>query len=178
MRVVHYLHKACLSRDAVGPALLACSALASRGHEVTIVTSDPVDIPLEWQAGTAGCPRVEQIPPIANRLKLLSRWSRRFLEVRLTGAQLLHLHDPYEAGADRAAMIARKVGVPVVSGFGNAGFRVLLTSRSDVPGHSRQLDPLTAERVVEHIESLYARTLDGSDLAISAARHAFLARTA
>ena len=58
MRVVHYLKWMRLSDGGTVRAVLDwCSALASRGHQVTLITADGCDVPDAWKSPRATSPR-------------------------------------------------------------------------------------------------------------------------
>ncbi len=115
MRVVHFLHRIRLEDGGVVRATLdLCAALAGHGHEVALVTSDATDVPEAWKRGDVGCPKVEEVPPLTGHLKLLSRWSRRAIELMLSKADLVHIHEFWQPAAAQVAMIAKRLGTPYV----------------------------------------------------------------
>ena len=120
MRVVHFLHQIRSEDGGVVKATLdLCSALAVRGHDVTLVTSDATDVPEAWKNGQSACPRVEEFPPFTGPLKLMSRWAKRSMELLLTKSDLIHIHEFWQPAAAQVAMIAKRVGTPyVVSAHG------------------------------------------------------------
>jgi glycosyltransferase involved in cell wall biosynthesis len=136
MRIVHYLHRVRLDdAGVVRTALDLCAALAARGHAVTLITSDATDVPVGWTCGEAESPTAEEIPPLNGPLKLLSRWSRKYLEATLAKADLVHVHEFRQPAAAHVAMIARGLGKPCVvsdrgvldrSTQGTLGKRVLM----------------------------------------------------
>ena len=64
MNIVHYMAGMMLQEGGVGRALLdLCTALAGRGHRVTLLTLDASDVPAEWKSGVPGLPRVEVLKP-------------------------------------------------------------------------------------------------------------------
>ncbi|MFN0134279.1 MAG: glycosyltransferase [Phycisphaerales bacterium] len=91
-----------------------CAGLAQRGHEVTLVTFEARDVPEAWKAGEPGQPKVLEIPPLGGPIKLLSRWSRRTLEVLFSKADLVHIQEIWLPASAHVAQIARRVGTPYV----------------------------------------------------------------
>jgi hypothetical protein len=173
MKVVHYLERASLSHAPAGPALIVCAALAEHGHDVILVTEDPVDIPLSWTNARSRAPRVEVIPPLLGRLRLVSRWSRRHIERCLLSAQCLHLHTTSERSSAAAAAIAHRMGIPIVEGLPEstattATWRSMMTSRLNRPNSGFLLDPAASATLVSRLEALYWLAQDGGSLAARA----------
>ncbi len=170
MKVVHYLERASLSHAPAGPALMVCAALAEHGHDVILVTEDPVDIPLSWTNARSRAPRVEVIPPLLGRLRLVSRWSRRHIERCLLSAQCLHLHTISERSSAAAAAIAHRMGIPIVEGLpeSSAMWRSMMTSGLSRPNAGLLLDPAVSATLVSRLESLYWLAQDGGSLAAHA----------
>src|SRR5262245_12057358 len=104
-----------LQEGGVVRALLdLCTALAARGHRVTLLTLDARDVPAEWNGNGQGRPRVELLGRAMGRLPWLSRDAgRRFASV-IDQADMLHLHVPWDPLCQRLARLARRRGVPYV----------------------------------------------------------------
>lgn len=115
VRCVHYLSQIRLEAGGVVRAALDfCGVFAAMGNPTTLVTGNAMDIPDEWRRGTAGMPKVVTIDPTAGRLALLSKLGKAQLQQTLEGAQVLHLHGPWEPSNLQAAALAGKAGVPYV----------------------------------------------------------------
>lgn len=171
MKVVHYLERASLSHALTGPAIILCAALAQRGHDTVLITEDPVDIPLSWITASAGAPRVEVIPPLLGRLRLVSRWSRRHVERCLVNAQCLHVHGtPEQRSAAAAAAIARRMRIPVIEGLpqSTATWRSMMASELKRPDTRLLLDPTASATLASRLEALYWLAQDGGSLAARA----------
>lgn len=104
MRIVHYIARLRLAEGGVVRALIdLAGAQADAGHEVALLTRDPADAPEAWR--TAG-PSVEIIPN--------PRAARGRIARRLTDADILHLHTPWELANLSLARAARRAGTPYV----------------------------------------------------------------
>lgn len=86
-----------------------CAALASRGHEITLLTSDATDVPPEWKSAGEGVPRVVEIRPPSPILRLASEAQKV-----IRSADVLHLHTPWELANLPLARAATRLGVPYV----------------------------------------------------------------
>lgn len=110
MRIVHFL--TAVRFEYGGPARATvdlCHALASRGHDVRLMTFDDHDIP-GLRGPTPGKPRV--IPLRPGQFLTLARDSRRPAIEALRDADALHLHGVWEPANLQLARIARRLGVP------------------------------------------------------------------
>lgn len=115
MRIVHFLTRVRTEDGGVARATLdLCGALASAGHDVTLVTFEARDVPDAWKNGEPGCPRVEELPPINGPIKLFSRWARRRLEMILSRADVAHIQELWLPPAAQVAQVARRVGTPYI----------------------------------------------------------------
>ena len=78
MNIVHYLKRMWLADGGVVRAVLdLCSALSGRGHDVTLMSSDFLDVPPTWMDETPGLPKTERIGRIVGRLSPLNREATR-----------------------------------------------------------------------------------------------------
>lgn len=110
LRSVHYLRGIRLAEGGVVRAVLdLCAALAKRGHEITLLTSDATDVPPEWKSAGEGVPRVVVIRPPSPILRL----PREATKV-IRSADVVHLHTPWELANLPLARVARRFGVPYV----------------------------------------------------------------
>lgn len=123
MRIVHYLSELRLSHGGVVRCVIdLCEALARANHEVTLITFDPADVPAAWQRDD----RAAAHSPAAPRAVALN-WPRfpkpiRRLRARdidaarsaLRGADVLHLHVPWEATNPQLAALARRERIPYI----------------------------------------------------------------
>ena len=131
MRVVHYLKWMRLSDGGTVRAVLDwCSALASRGHQVTLITADGCDVPDAWKSPRATSPRCLQVrvhdmigrflgkpvPPGApdKPTQVLTPDSRAAIAQVLRGADCLHLHGVWATSNAQIASIARSLNTPYV----------------------------------------------------------------
>lgn len=131
MRVVHYLKWMRLSDGGTVRAVLDwCSALAARGHHVTLITADASDVPASWKSPDVTSPRCLQVrvhdaigrwlgkpvPPGApdKPTQLLTPDSRTAIAQALRGADCLHLHGVWATSNAQIASIARSLGTPYV----------------------------------------------------------------
>jgi len=114
MKIVQYMLG---FRNADGGVVRAvidlCAALAQRSHEVIVFTTDASDAPPSWD-GRDGRPRLFRLP--------FSRWLPACLglagmqEVRhlYTGADVIHLHVPWDPICAQLGKMARRVNLPYV----------------------------------------------------------------
>lgn len=115
MRIVHFLPS--LNASVGGPARAVidlCGALADRGHDVTVATSDSGQAPESWVAGCAGKPRM-----IILRRPSLPGFVFRSSELAvakdvLAKADVLHLHGIWELANIQLARIAQSLDKPYV----------------------------------------------------------------
>ena len=110
IRGVHYLRAVRLEEGGVVRAVLdLCAALAVRGNDITLLTSDAKDVPTAWGQNAVGTPRIVTIPVP----QLLGRLSGEVQAV-LRGADVLHLHTPWELANLPLARAAMQHSVPYV----------------------------------------------------------------
>ena len=107
LRVVHYHTAMRLADGGVVRAVLGlCTALARQGHRPLLLTHDPADVPVPWEAEVAVVPA----PSRAGRL-----WGPAALAAvspLLDGADALHLHGPWRPSGAQLARVARRRGLP------------------------------------------------------------------
>lgn len=146
MRIAHFVHHFNADHDHVRSVIGLCEELASKGHGVAVFTAAAFDVPMSWRGGKPGMPRVHEIAPLGGRLKLQTRWSRRFLQSHLAGMDALHIHGAWTSAEAQVAAIARRLEVPCVR------------------------DAVGEQTTSEQAESMYAAAMEGSDLATAAYR--------
>ena len=111
IRCVHYLGAVWLEHGGVVRlALDLCSALAARGHDVTLASAYPRDVPADWNAAK-DAPRVIAVTP---RHKGIDRESLRKMASAIASADVLHLHGPWEPTNRQLAGVARRLGIPYI----------------------------------------------------------------
>jgi glycosyltransferase involved in cell wall biosynthesis len=91
----------------------SCAVFAERGHDVTLITPDPLDVPPAWLTPTAGLPRVQVVQPL-RRFGLLGRHALNAIAETVAGQDVVHLHAPWTPSNVQIARIARRAGVPYV----------------------------------------------------------------
>lgn len=104
LRLVYYHRYMRLEDGGVVRAVLDwCRVLAARGHNVTLVTCDPQDVPETWREQRAGCPRL-----------LVSRCPGADPRVRacIQHADALHIHELWDPRNLGVTALARRLGVP------------------------------------------------------------------
>ena len=90
-RCVHYLRRVRLEDGGVVRVVLdICSLLALRGNHVTLLTTDPTDVPSTWEAGDKNLPRAAtiRVPRLLGTLPIEA-------ESAIRNAHILHLHTPW-----------------------------------------------------------------------------------
>ncbi len=113
MNIVHYMAGMMLQEGGVVRALLdLCTALAGRGHQVTLLTLDASDVPAEWRSGAPGLPRVEVLDRSIRRLPWPGKPAAARARALLAETDLLHLHVPWDPVCMRLARWSRRLGVP------------------------------------------------------------------
>lgn len=115
MRIIHFLPS--LDASVGGPARAVidlCAALADRGHDVTVATSDAGQAPENWVAGCAGKPRmiILQRPSLPGFVFRTSELAA--LKNALAAADVLHLHGIWELANIQLARIAQSLNKPYV----------------------------------------------------------------
>lgn len=127
MRIVHYLKWMRLTDGGTVRAVLDwCEALATRGHEVTLLTADDMDVPTPWKNGGVGLPRViklelrdlikgavrEGAPDTP--LQFLTRQSLAIAKTEIEQANCVHLHGVWATSNLQLASLANKLRVPYI----------------------------------------------------------------
>lgn len=113
MKVLQYHVNVRLEKGGTIRFLLDLSlCLARHGHEVTIASPDPADIPAEWQG--SGLPRSAPLPGPALPGAFLRPGALLKLRSLIRSHDVLHLHGAWGTSNVQAARIAREEGVPYV----------------------------------------------------------------
>lgn len=112
MKIVQYMLG---FRNADGGVVRAvidlCAALAQRGHQVIVLTMDASDAPPDWD-GRDGRPALSKLP--------LGRWlphcvgsdGMRQARQAFAGADVIHLHVPWDPICAQLGRLARRMNVP------------------------------------------------------------------
>ena len=115
MKIVQYLSRVRLADGGVVRAVLdLCEVLAARGHEVTLLTVDPSDVPKSWLAGKPGQPRIDRIERKLAPLPRLRRASLEQARREIEQAGVVHLHVPWDPICLQLARLARQSSIPYV----------------------------------------------------------------
>lgn len=115
MRIAHYLKRISLAEGGVVRAVLdLCGALAQAGHEVTLITYDPSDVPPEWGEAGARAPRVVTIPPPTIPGGVLGARAKQLAADVIRESDCLHLHAVWTTSNAQLAALARRAGKPYV----------------------------------------------------------------
>ncbi|HZW10459.1 MAG TPA: glycosyltransferase [Phycisphaerales bacterium] len=112
MKILHY--KATVWREqggVVGAVLALCAELARAGHEVTLASYDPRDVPQSWFAGGPGLPRVLRVPSMRFPAGLLGRG---VLAGAVAQSDIVHLHSMWQLPTLRIGAVCRRLGTPYV----------------------------------------------------------------
>lgn len=122
MRIVHYLSSVRLAEGGVTRAVLdMCAVLATRGHEVVLLSIHDDDVPQTWKsdAPAPNTPRSVKLPPPSGRFQRLSPEGVNIAERALKGADAAHIHAMWTPSNTQIAAAARRLNVPyVVSSHG------------------------------------------------------------
>lgn len=115
MRIVHYHRNILLSRGGIVRSVLdLCGALATRGHDVTLVTPEDGDVPETWRSGGAGTPKVIRIAQPRVPGGLFAPGQLAPLRPLAAQADVLHLHGLWTASNAQVARSARREGLPYI----------------------------------------------------------------
>ncbi len=110
MEIVHYMARIRLEEGGVVRAVLdMCSALAGRGHRVTLLTFDSTDVPDDWADGN---PQVITLAAPTGVLPRLGRANSAVVRDVFARADVVHLHVPWDLVCRPLARLALAAGVP------------------------------------------------------------------
>lgn len=120
MRVLHYIERFDFGLGGVVQYVFQwVNALVAAGQEVTLLAASHHDLPPEWLAAHAGNPRVHLLDQPAGRFGWLTRAQLDQLDGWIGDSQVVHLHGPWDLGANRWARRLRARGIPyIVSAHG------------------------------------------------------------
>jgi glycosyltransferase involved in cell wall biosynthesis len=118
VKIVQYMSRMRLEDGGVVRALLdICRALADRGHAVWLMTCDVTDVPRAWLQGEeGGLPRVVGLRESARYLPITIPSVLRRARGIVGGADVVHLHVPWDPVCVQLGRMARRAGVPYVVG--------------------------------------------------------------
>ena len=115
MKILHYLPAVRLTLGGIVRAVIDQSTLlAARGHRVTLMTHDDVDIPDAWADGVDHVPIVARLGSPERSARLLSGGQRDKARALIREADVLHLHGCWNPGNNQLARDADAAGVPYV----------------------------------------------------------------
>ncbi len=114
MRIVHAITSVDLRLGGTARAVIdLAEAVAARGHEVTVITANEIDVPSAWRDGALGRPKsiVDHGPFPVLSLRGASDETR----AALRSADVVHFHAMWEIFNVRLAAECRALGVPYVT---------------------------------------------------------------
>lgn len=112
---VHFVSEVRLELGGVVQAVVdLCQALSVRGHQITLVTTDPTDIPDHWSDPSGAWPQVVEIKPSALTKRLISRGGLKQFGDLIHGVDLVHLHTPWDLSNFQLMPIVRKQSIPYI----------------------------------------------------------------
>lgn len=113
MKILHYKSTIRLEEGGVVRAVLdLCAEFARAGHEVTLGTFDPRDVPGAWMRGEPGSPRVLRVS--SKRRPVGWRGTGPLAEA-VAATDVLHLHSVWQPTNLQIARVARRTGTPYVA---------------------------------------------------------------
>jgi glycosyltransferase involved in cell wall biosynthesis len=113
MKILHYKSTIRLEEGGVVRAVLdLCGELARAGHDVTLGTFDPRDVPPAWPRGEPGTPRVLLVPSMHLPVGLRGRGP---LAEAVATSDVVHLHSVWQPPNLQIARMARRLGKPYVA---------------------------------------------------------------
>src|SRR5688500_4578575 len=112
MKIIHYM-LGFRSRDGgvVRAVIDLSNVLARRGHDVIALTTDGSDAPADWD-GREGRPLLRALSFNKIGQGVLTRTAKAQAEQTLRGADVLHLHVPWDLICVQMARLARTLNVP------------------------------------------------------------------
>lgn len=111
MRIVHYIAEVVSEHGGVVKAVIdLCGALSQRGHEVTLLTQNPQDVPKDWN-GAAGKPTTVRTKLSRNPL---AQPTPDELAKVLEQTDVVHLHTPWEVTNLPLARELRRRSIPYI----------------------------------------------------------------
>ncbi len=117
MRILHYLSEIDLSHGGVVRSVLDLSdSLARAGHEITLLTFEPRDLPPAWTENTRGSPRALSVPwpNFAKPIRRFDGGTLSSIRPLIAQADILHLHVPWEGTNVQLSRLACQMGRPYI----------------------------------------------------------------
>lgn len=115
MRITHFHTRFNLADGGVVRAVLdMCQLLASRGHEVTVLTCDDTDVPSLWKVGGEGVPVVRLIARPKLPGGLFARSQLAEIEPIISASDVVHLHACWTTANNQLARMALRNETPYV----------------------------------------------------------------
>lgn len=116
LRIVQFLGQVRLEHGGVVRAVLdLCRVMAARGHQVTLATYDPKDVPPGWNTDAPGRPAVRLTPPPPLLpMGPLSIGAAPQIDELIARTDVLHLHGLWDLPSLSWAAAARRRGVAYV----------------------------------------------------------------
>jgi len=112
---LHYISEVRLELGGVVHAVLdMCQAVASRGHQVTLVTCDATDVPDHWSSNSGNWPKVVEVPRSPFFRKAIRRDGIEQFKRLIENTDVAHLHTPWEISNLQLARQLKRKGVPYV----------------------------------------------------------------
>jgi glycosyltransferase involved in cell wall biosynthesis len=114
MRIVQYMLGFRSADGGVVRALIdLCAGLAASGHEVIVLTTDSKDAPADWD-GRENRPRLERLPTATWTRARLGRAGVRAAGQAFQGADVVHLHVPWDPICVQLGGLAHRMMIPHV----------------------------------------------------------------
>jgi glycosyltransferase involved in cell wall biosynthesis len=115
VKVLHYIPSLNLAKGGPVRAVLDLTAgLAARGHSVTLVSTDPGDVPKDWNGSVPGKPAVVMLPDRPAVVKPFTRRQCAGLRALMPAHDVLHLHGTWDLSNVQASRDARRARLPYV----------------------------------------------------------------
>jgi glycosyltransferase involved in cell wall biosynthesis len=115
MRIVHVLQRVDFHEGGPPRAVIdLCTVLHQRGHQVTLLTADPRDVPDAWSVQGSDTPDVCTVPPPRLPGGLWTSGQLADAKALLAEADVVHMHGVWERMNAQLAGICRAVGTPYV----------------------------------------------------------------
>ncbi|MCH2136511.1 MAG: glycosyltransferase [Phycisphaerales bacterium] len=112
MRIVHVLQRVDFHDGGPPRAVVdLCSVQQSRGHDVTLLTTDAKDTPAAWAHGG---PEVKLLPRPALPRGIFLPGQLRLARSLIASADIVHLHAVWERVNTQVASVCRRVSTPYV----------------------------------------------------------------
>ncbi|MHC4992757.1 MAG: glycosyltransferase, partial [Planctomycetota bacterium] len=111
MRIVHYISEVTLLHGGTVRAVIdLCQALATRGHEMSLLAWNTADVPEQWSSDPSA-PRVVPLEVPGGPIHRLSRANRARARSTLRDADVLHMHVVWDPLCLQLADLATQLSV-------------------------------------------------------------------